>query len=139
MTNHQLDTGVNYLFHSREILSHFNSYHLTFTTYPPSSDMPSHFFRIPRELRDRIYELLLLHHEPINKNQRRTITPALFRVNKIINHEAIPLFYSRNHFDFKFDTPETVASFLAQIGRENSDSIRHIRIANSPTKTTLAR
>ena len=90
----------------------------------------SNFFSLPRELRDQIYELVLLHQEPIDPltdlNQRRKLTPGLLRVNGTVHFEAIPLFYGKNRFDFTMGTLEDVASFLGQIGRNNAHHIRHI-------------
>ena len=97
-----------------------------------NSDMSSKFFSLPREIRDQIYELVLLHQELIDPwadyDQRQKLTPKLLHVNKTIRHEASSLFYSQNRFDFTMGTPENVASFLGQIGRNNTDYIQHISI-----------
>ena len=96
------------------------------------SDM-SNFFSLPCELRNQIYELVLLHQEVINpwdcydlRQLRQELTLELFNVSKIIHREASWLFYAQNRFDFSMGSPEDVASFLGQIGRNNSDCIRHI-------------
>ena len=95
----------------------------------PKSDM-SNFFSLPRELRNQIYELVLLHQEVINPwdcyDLRHKLTLELLNVNKTIHREASWLCYARNRFDFSMGSPEDVASFLGQIGRNNSDCIRHI-------------
>jgi len=92
--------------------------------------MSSNFFSLPRELRDQIYELVLLHQEVIDPwvdyDRRQKLTPELLHVNKTIHREASSLFYAQNRFDFTMGTPEDVASFLGQIGRNNADYIRHI-------------
>jgi hypothetical protein len=92
--------------------------------------MSSNFFSLPRELRDQIYEPVLLHQEPIdpwvNYNRRQKLTPGLLRANKTVHREASSLFYAQNRFDFTMGTPKDVASFLGQIGRNNADYIRHI-------------
>ena len=97
-----------------------------------TEDMPPNFFSLPSELRNRIYELRLVHQEPIdpwaNYNRRQKLTPALLRANKTVHREAGSLFYAQNRFDFTMGTPEDVASFLGQIGRNNADYIRHISI-----------
>ena len=94
--------------------------------------MSSNFFSLPRELRDRIYELVLLHQEPIapwvGYYRRRDLTAELLHVNKDIHREASSLFYAQNRFDFTMGTPEDVASFLRQIGPNNASYIRHICI-----------
>lgn len=95
------------------------------------SDMLSNFFSLPREIRDQIYELVLLHQERIDPwvdgNRRQNLTPELLRANKAVHREASSLLYAQNRFDLTaMDTPEDVASFLGQIGRNNADHIRHI-------------
>ena len=92
----------------------------------------SNFFSLPRELRDQIYELVILHPEPIDPwvdyGPPYNLTPELLRANKAINREASSLLYARNRFDFTSSTPENVASSLGQIGRNSADNIRHICI-----------
>jgi len=94
--------------------------------------MPLSFLSLPRELRDQIYELVLLHEESIDPwagfFSRQKLTPGLFRVNKATHNEAISLFYTWNCFDFTKGHSENIASFLEQIGRSNADCIRHIQI-----------
>ncbi len=94
--------------------------------------MSSNFFSLPREVRDQIYELVLLHQELIDPwvdyDRRQKLTPKLLHVNKTIHREASSLFYAQNRFDFTMGTPEDVASFLGQIGRNNADYIRHIYV-----------
>src|SRR5436190_16020525 len=97
-----------------------------------TEDMPPNFFSLPGELRNRIYELRLVHQEPIypwtDYNPRLGLTLALLRANKTVHREASSLFYAQNRFDFTMGTPEHVASFLRQIGHNNADHIRHICI-----------
>ncbi|CAF9924692.1 hypothetical protein IMSHALPRED_006266 [Imshaugia aleurites] len=92
--------------------------------------MPANFLKLPSELRNSVYELCLLHQEPIDPctgyNQRQELTPGLFRTNKIVHREASSLFYAQNRFDFTAASPEDVASFLGTIGRNNADYIRHV-------------
>jgi len=101
--------------------------------------MPTNFLSLPGELRNGIYELLLLHQEPIvpldyNRRYKLTpkLTPGLLRTSKTVHREASSLLYAQNRFDFSVLIPEEVASFLEQIGRINANSIRHI-IVNFPT------
>ncbi|KAI4277007.1 MAG: hypothetical protein L6R38_005521 [Xanthoria sp. 2 TBL-2021] len=92
----------------------------------------SNFFSLPREIRDQIYELVLLDQEPIVPwfyyNGRHKLTLALLRANKTVHHETSSLLYARNRFDLTIGTPENVASFFARIGRKNADHIRHIYV-----------
>ncbi|KAL8748246.1 MAG: hypothetical protein Q9184_007470 [Pyrenodesmia sp. 2 TL-2023] len=94
--------------------------------------MSSNFFSLPREIRDQIYEPVLLHREPIDPwvdyNGHQKLTPGLLRANKAVHREASSLFYARNCFGFVMGSPEDVASFLGQIGRSNVDYIRHIYV-----------
>lgn len=95
-----------------------------------NSDMSSNFFSLPRELRDRIYELVLLQQELIDpwmlQNLQQKLNPELLHVNKTIHREASSLIYAQNRFDFTMCTPGHVASFLGRIGRNNAGYIRHI-------------
>jgi hypothetical protein len=79
-----------------------------------------------------IYELILLHQEPINPwvdyNRQQKLTPGLLRANKTVHGEASSLFYGQNCFDFTMTAPEEVVSFLEQIGSNNAGYIRHIFI-----------
>ena len=92
--------------------------------------MSANFLKLPSELRNRVYELCLLHHEPIIPwgyfNQRRGLTPELLRANKTVYREASSLLYTQNRFDFFMATPRDVASFLRLIGDNNANCIRHI-------------
>jgi hypothetical protein len=92
--------------------------------------MLPNIFSFPSELRNRIYELLLLYEEPIdpwiNFHQPQKLTPGLFGANKIINREATSLFYAQNCFDFTGRTSEDITLFLKQIGHSNANYIRHI-------------
>ena len=60
----------------------------------------------------------------VDYDRRQKLTPGLLHVNKAIH--ASSLLYAQNRFDFTIGTPEDVASFLRQIGRENADFIQHI-------------
>jgi hypothetical protein len=97
-----------------------------------TTDMLTSFLKPRREVRDRVYELCLLHEEPLdpwtNYNQRQELTLGLLRANKTIHREASLLFYAQYCFDFTMATPEDVASFLGIIGRNNADSICHVYI-----------
>jgi hypothetical protein len=97
-----------------------------------NGDMSPHFLDLPRDLRDQVYYILLLHQESIDPwhgyLQEQGLTLGLFRVNKTVHHEATSLFYAQNRFDFYNRTAEQLASFLRQIGLDNADYIRHIFI-----------
>ncbi|KAF2252374.1 hypothetical protein BU26DRAFT_517013 [Trematosphaeria pertusa] len=98
--------------------------------------MPTNFLSLPSEVRNDIYEQLLVLQTPVacpthpwlGRSQVRVLTPGLLLANKAVHSEASSLLYAQNRFDFTLCTPEHVASFLEQIGRNNADYIRHIRI-----------
>jgi hypothetical protein len=94
--------------------------------------MPTNFLSLPSELRNKIYEQLVVDHEPIDPrfghNLQYKLTPGLLRANKIIHREASSLLYAQNRFDFTVSISEDVASFLEQIGRNNATYIQHIYI-----------
>jgi hypothetical protein len=94
--------------------------------------MSANFLTLPRELRDKVYELCLLDQEPINPwinfDSRQELTPGLLRANKTVHSEASSLFYAQNRFDFTMATAEDVDVFLETIGRNNAGCIRNIRV-----------
>jgi len=94
--------------------------------------MSTNFLSLSRELRDQIYEHLVVHREPIDPwpddNRRYKLTPGLLRANETIHHEASLLLYTQNRFDFTMCASKDVASFLEQIGR-NANYIQHICVA----------
>lgn len=93
------------------------------------------FLSLPSEIRNRIYELVLVHDEPVHPfkppwsiiRQELTDTSGLFRASKTIHREASSMFYMRNHFDFTNCVSWDIASFLQQIS-SHAAYIRHIRI-----------
>jgi hypothetical protein len=98
--------------------------------------MSTNFLSLPSELRNNIYEQLLVLQEPIVRPTRpwswysplRALHPELLLANKTVHREASSLLYAQNHFDLSMCTSEHVASFLDQIGRHNASHIRHICI-----------
>lgn len=96
-----------------------------------SEDM-ANFLDLPSELRNQVYELCLLHKEPIDPwkdyNPQQELTPGLLRANKTIHHEASSFFYAKNCFNFTMGTHENVALFLGTIGRKNAGCIQHIYV-----------
>jgi hypothetical protein len=97
-----------------------------------TEDMLTNFLTLPSELRNRVYELCLLHQESLDPwtayNQRQELTPGLLRANKTVHREASSLFYAQNRFNFTMATPDDVALFLRTIGRNNADYIRQVRV-----------
>ncbi|KIM99303.1 hypothetical protein OIDMADRAFT_181647 [Oidiodendron maius Zn] len=98
--------------------------------------MSTNFLTLPSELRNRVYELCVLHEEHLdpwtNYSPRQELTPGLLRANKAVHRETSSMFYAHNRFNFTTATPEDVASFLGTIGPNNADCIQHVCI-NFPT------
>ena len=96
--------------------------------------MPTNFLSLPSEIRNNIYEQLLLLQEPIvcptcpwlGHSQLRALTPGLLLANKTVHREASSVLYGQNRFNFTMCTSEHVASFLEQIGRNNAHYIWYI-------------
>lgn len=98
--------------------------------------MPANFLSLPSELRNNIYEQLLVLEEPVTlptklwltQSQIQELTPGLLRANKTVHLEASSILYGQNCFDFTICTSEDVASFLEQIGHNNASYIQYIRV-----------
>jgi len=94
--------------------------------------MSANLLSLPGELRNAIFQQLLMDQEPINPRNRpclpQALTPELLRVNKAIHHEASSLLYSQNCFDLTTCDSERLISFLNQIGRNNASRIQDIYI-----------
>jgi hypothetical protein len=78
--------------------------------------MSANFLKLPSELRNRIYELWLFHEKPldpwIDYNQRHELAPCVLCANKTVHHEASPLFYGQNRFNFTWVSAKAVALSL---------------------------
>ena len=121
-----------------------------------STAMPINFFSFPGEVRNKIYEKLLVFSEPIILEMATDpscdlyrvlpttdpctsgllrLCPAILLANKRAHSEASPLLYSRNRF--RLQDPGLVdetqgailTSFLDHIGRQNASFLRHICMA----------
>ncbi|OCK94777.1 uncharacterized protein K441DRAFT_659674 [Cenococcum geophilum 1.58] len=117
--------------------------------------MPLNFFSLPGEIRNKIYEELLVLPQPVIidiatdfwhdlhgvlpavKLDTSGLCLALLHVSKRVYSEASSLFYSENRFtlldlEFLFRHPlqnVILTSFLDRIGRQNASFLRHICIA----------
>jgi hypothetical protein len=102
--------------------------------------MPVDFFDLPGEVRNKIYEELLIHSNTIFLNVARCnldpplysaefihLCPAILQVNKKAHREASSILYSRNCFEV--ENFELFASFLDQIGPQNAGFLRRLVIA----------
>jgi hypothetical protein len=111
----------------------------------PSLGLKCLLFALPAEIRIMIYSHVLIRSEPIVfeagygpssppifRSKKDGLCPALLRVNKEVNLEALPVLYSNNRFRFpevftSTTTSAQIAPFLQQIGSQAS-YIRHICI-----------
>ncbi|KAF2459958.1 hypothetical protein BDY21DRAFT_361833 [Lineolata rhizophorae] len=101
----------------------------------------SPLFRLPRELRDRIYEFALgldCNDSPASRveivyegNSRRDFQGpvALFLVSKRVSEEARGTFYTKTTFSFADNVgPALLESFLFTIGPDNCRMIRKLSV-----------
>ncbi|VUC22175.1 unnamed protein product [Clonostachys rosea] len=99
------------------------------------------FFKIPREIRDQIYEELLVHSGYIfldviwsrpaslgfTFNSRLLpISPEILRLNRRANQEATEILYGKNQF--QIENIKNFTRFLNEIGPANSTLLRHLTI-----------
>lgn len=93
--------------------------------------MSTNFLSLPSELRNRIYELVLLDESSINPGivsyPHHPLTPGLLCANKMIHREASSFLYAQNRFDLTGYEPHLV-DFLDQIGHDNANHIRQLCI-----------
>lgn len=99
---------------------------------------PKGFLDLPRELRDEIYEYLvvkptntitMLELSPVFHNEVSAAQPAISRVSKQIRAESLPMFYKRNLFTAELSNflDLTIAkSWLEAIGNHNAACIRRL-------------
>jgi hypothetical protein len=89
------------------------------------------FLNLPSELRNMIYELVLVRKKAVwawFRDRKEPYSPGLLRASRLIHREASSIFYSRNRFDFVDASPTRVAAFLQQIGPNNAAYIQHVSI-----------
>ncbi|KAF7870361.1 hypothetical protein EAF04_004107 [Stromatinia cepivora] len=88
--------------------------------------MSTSFLSLPSELRNNIYEQLLVVEKifPYGPFRPKGLTPGLLLTRKTIHDEASSVLYAQNVFVLSWNTEP----FLNQIGRRNASSILHIYI-----------
>ncbi|KAK5704759.1 hypothetical protein LTR17_021624 [Elasticomyces elasticus] len=102
--------------------------------------------RLPRELRDTIYEQVLRHEYPLrlsrmekgwwNRNGDIVNSLGILRVCKQLYAEAALSLYSTNEFDLcmSYSKKRSVFSeFLVNIGTTNARALRHVTLSNEYT------
>nr|POF22058.1 hypothetical protein CFP56_36145 [Quercus suber] len=87
------------------------------------------FFGLPCEIRNMIYELVLLHEEPVGpwtKRNGRQLGINLLGINRTAHREASPIFYGRNRFDLRGYEGRLIDSLLPLIGSRNASHVQHV-------------
>lgn len=100
------------------------------------SSMPTTFMSLPSELRNQIYQDVLLSENPIVVKaiygiDMLDINPVLLLANRTIHREASSLLYAQNTFNLSECTQQDGVSFLETIGPENAGRIGRV-IINFP-------
>lgn len=98
--------------------------------------MSTSFLSLPSEIRNDIYERLLVLEDPIscldtswNRLLRYgAISTGILLANKAISREASSILYAQTHFDLSGGNMSQIISFINDIGRENASFMRHIII-----------
>ena len=96
------------------------------------------FFKLPPELRNRIYEFALLQRTPIviicqqacgQHSRRHAMQPALSRTCRLLRKETLPIFYGQHTFLIAFYPHAPAAeAWLSAIGLENLGLLRNVLI-----------
>ncbi|KAF2231981.1 hypothetical protein EV356DRAFT_506165 [Viridothelium virens] len=93
----------------------------------PDRHNPSPFFRLPRELRDKIYAYALTSSQPFiwpSEHSTHGLHPALLATSKAAYKEAAPILYSHNKF--MFSHPSDANMFVHIMSREHAAAITNI-------------
>ncbi|KAJ9667229.1 hypothetical protein H2201_002750 [Coniosporium apollinis] len=121
----------------------------TIMTDPPETpSMPSQapagpsnpLFRLPRELRDKIYAHVLTSTSPIlwpSPHQTHNLTPSLLRTSRAIYVETAPLLYSSNRFLFSHPSDVNMFRVTASAASEEITDI-FLRIRDKDVKLWTA-
>ena len=101
------------------------------------------FLKLSAELRNQIYELLLLSKEPLRILGKRQPPRALFSVSKQVRQEALSIFYGGNRFYYLMSTHcnQMVFSSLSEpkawiigLGPEKARLVRSLTLSVRPSK-----
>lgn len=87
--------------------------------------------RIPAEIRNRIYELVLVSDKPINATRRpRDAVNPLLQVCRQVRQEALPMFYSRNTFMHLVRNANTahLCLWLSSIGKQSCAFVNSLAV-----------
>lgn len=98
-------------------------------------DTPFRLLDLPGEIRNQIYELVLIQHIPVAVYAccaRLQDPPAITQTSRQLRSETLSLFYQRNRFQFEIFSPEepnTFTPWVNSIGPHNARSLRSVQIA----------
>ena len=93
--------------------------------------------RLPPELRNRIYRLVLVANEPVNVVESEiNCYTALLKTCRQIRSEASQIFFAENKFRaaFTVNAKGTAVDWLSSIGRERASQITALSIAPGAAK-----
>ncbi|KAJ4356782.1 uncharacterized protein N0V89_004818 [Didymosphaeria variabile] len=112
--------------------------------------MPKTFLKLPSEVRNDIYERVLVLENPISfagnvgdgSVNAGMLTPGLLLASKEVSSEAASILYAQNYFNFEDCDSEELDAFLTGIGQDNASFVRHLIIdfpdIGCPDKKTVA-
>jgi len=101
----------------------------------PVPSAPFRFLDLPGEIRNYIYDLVLVEHGPIAIYAcctRLHDPPAITQVSRRLRGETLSLFYQKNRFRFEIFSPEepnTFAIWINSLSLENIRNLRNVEIA----------
>ena len=99
------------------------------------------FLKLSAELRNKIYELVLIAEEPIRIDRMNMLQfgrgPALFEVSKQVRIEALSIFYGGNEFCFsmnkhidqtRFQSTSEPKAWIRRLGPEKAGLIKSLTL-----------
>lgn len=109
---------------------------------PAAEQRPaSPLFKLPAELRNRIYEYALTDDKQplvvvhtwlsVSNGYGLCMQPALVRTCRAIRNEALSIFYSSNEFTASFEmqySERVMRAWLERIGRQNREHLQQILV-----------
>ena len=104
---------------------------------PQATAVPFRFLDLPPEMRNRIYEAVVISARPLHipsacyhGKEASAVEPAITRVNKQLRRESLGMFYSMNAFEYHIHRCD-FGYFLAwmdDIGLNNRSQIRDVTL-----------
>ena len=88
--------------------------------------MVSSFLSLPGEIRNKIYEIILVDKDPIDPWRLGFASRSLFRVSETIRHESTSLYFSKNCFDLTSWTHMGIDKIMKRFGTNNLPMLQHV-------------